>query len=612
MEKYFIINLYFFVILIFGEIIKKKYDFFNKYTSLDLYLYGVLYLTILIIILSSLNLLNKFHLIVTFCILLYSSFNFKRILQIDLFNFIKTILILNCILLLCINMEFLWWDEFSSWGLKTKELLIHNSIYYENIITNQNKPFGSNLLHYIFLKYHDYDEGIIIFSQFTLTILLLKNIFNDFKIDNYLLLNFFIFFLLIYFLAFIFNYGLFSIYTGVITSLLFIKIVSILFIKKINNSKLKLFELFPVVFLIVFFKDFSLFYIVYIFIILLISFFNKEKKFLNIKNICLFSFSIFVTTIFQKFISFKLKHTTTISSFNINELFEKLITTRINWEQINSINIFQGSIFRIPNQTIEKIFSEVGFFYEFKTNLIFWLIFLSLMNIFLFFSNKKKYKEKITLFLSMYLISYLHIFLILTSYKIFFGANEAAAMASFGRYVGLYFMPYTIFLIYNGFTNDFNLSKFKFILLSTFLLIAPAKSIEILIPERFNNFDSNMQHIKYDKRQIKELSNFIQKNYQSKRIYVLVDNDDGFVHNMFKLYLYPNYINKECWSFKKNKKPTTYMHNCNYKKDEEIIKRLKEYELVINYKENIKYDNILIDNNYNKIESIFNSIIYKK
>ena len=86
MEKYLIINIYFFVILIFGEIIKKKYDFFNKYTSLDLYLYGVLYLTILIIILSSLNLLNKFHLIVTFCILLYSSFNFKRILQIDLFN----------------------------------------------------------------------------------------------------------------------------------------------------------------------------------------------------------------------------------------------------------------------------------------------------------------------------------------------------------------------------------------------------------------------------------------------------------------------------------------------------------------------------------------------
>ena len=54
------------------------------------------------------------------------------------------------------------------------------------------------------------------------------------------------------------------------------------------------------------------------------------------------------------------------------------------------------------------------------------------------------------------------------------------------------------------------------------------------------------------------------------------------------------------------------MFNCNYKKDEEIIKRLKEYELVINYKQNIKYDNILIDNNYNKIESIFNSIIYKK
>jgi hypothetical protein len=612
MEKYLIINLYFFIILIFGEIIKKKYKLLDKYTSLDLYLYGVLYLTVLIIIFSSLNLLDKFHLIVTFILFFYLSFNFKKILQIDSFNFVKTILILNCILLLCINKEFLWWDEFSSWGLKTKELLIHNSIYYENIITNQNKPFGSNLLHYIFLKYHTYDEGIIIFSQFTLTILLLKNIFNDFKIDNYLLLNFFIYFLLIYFLAFIFNYGLFSIYTGVITSLLFIKIISILFIKKIDNSKLKLFELFPIVFLIIFFKDFSLFYIVYIFLILLISFFNKEKKYLNIKNTYIFSFSTFVTIIFQKFISFKLKHTTTISSFNINELFEKLITTRINWEQINSINIFQGSIFRIPNQIIEKIFSKTEFFYEFKTNLIFWLIFLSLMNLFLFFSNKKKYKEKIILFLSMYLISYLHIFLILTSYTIFFGPNEASAMASFGRYIGLYFMPYTIFLIYNGFTNDFNLSKFKFILLSIFLLIAPAKSIEILIPERFNNFDSKMQHIKYDKKQIKKLSNFIQKNYKSKKIYVLIDSDDGFVLNMFKIYLYPDFINKECWSFRKNKKPTPYMFNCDYKNDEQIIKRLNSYEIVINYNQNKTYDDILINNDYNKIESIFNSNIYNK
>ena len=81
---------------------------------------------------------------------------------------------------------------------------------------------------------------------------------------------------------------------------------------------------------------------------------------------------------------------------------------------------------------------------------------------------------------------------------------------------------------------------------------------------------------------------------------------------MFKIYLYPDFINKECWSFKKNKKPSTYMFNCDYKKDKEIIKRLNGYELIVNYNQNKKYNDILIDNDYKKIESIFNSNIYKR
>ena len=612
METFLILNVYFVIIVSICDILKKKNTILKDHTLLELYLYFVLYSTVLIILLAGIDFINKFHLIVIISALIYLLINYDKILKINFLNFFKTIIILNIILIITINKEFIWWDEFSSWGLRTKEILIYNSIFYENVITNLNKPSGSNLLHYIFLKYFEYNEGIIIFSQFTITVLLLKSIFNDFKITNHFFLNFLNILVLVYFITFIFNYGLFSIYTGVITSILFIKIITILFVKKIDNLKLKTFEIFPIIFLILFFKDFSLFYILYIFLILVINFIIKDKKYLNIKNIFIFSFSTFVTIIFQKVISLRLKHTSSTGNFNINELFERLITTRINLEQINSINIFQGSAFRIPNQILEKIFFKIDFFHEFKTNLIFWLIFLTLMNIVLFVSNKEKYKEKIILFLSMYLICYLHIFLILTSYKIFFGPNESSAMASFGRYVGLYFMPYTIFLIYNCFTNDYNLAKFKFILLSIFFLISPAKSIEILIPERFNNFDSKIQNIKHDKKQIKKLSNFIKKNYQSKRIYVLIDNDDGFVLNMFKIYLYPDFINKECWSFKKNKKPTTYMFNCDYKKDKEIIKRLNGYELIVNYNQNKKYNDILIDNDYKKIESIFNSNIYKR
>ena len=48
---------------------------------------------------------------------------------------------------------------------------------------------------------------------------------------------------------------------------------------------------------------------------------------------------------------------------------------KVDFNQINNINIFQGSIFRIPNQIIEKIFLKSEFFYEIDTNLIFGLYF---------------------------------------------------------------------------------------------------------------------------------------------------------------------------------------------------------------------------------------------
>ena len=92
---------------------------------------------------------------------------------------------------------------------------------------------------------------------------------------------------------------------------------------------------------------------------------------------------------------------------------------KVDFNQINNINIFQGSIFRIPNQIIEKIFLKSEFFYEIDTNLIFWFVFFSILNLILFFSDKEKYIKKISLFLSLYLISIFHLLLILISYNIF-------------------------------------------------------------------------------------------------------------------------------------------------------------------------------------------------
>ena len=158
-------------------------------------------------------------------------FNIKSLLKISFNSFIVSLIFLNFILIICYNFEFIWWDEISSWGLRTKEILLNNSIYYENVKTNLSKPSGSSFLHYFFIKYIGLNESTIIFSQSSITILILNSIYKDFNL-NYKKRDLFLFLIFVYFISFVFNYGLFSIYTGLITSLFFLKTISILYTRK--------------------------------------------------------------------------------------------------------------------------------------------------------------------------------------------------------------------------------------------------------------------------------------------------------------------------------------------------------------------------------------------
>lgn len=211
----------------------------------------------------------------------------------------------------------------------------------------------------------------------------------------------------------------------------------------------------------------------------------------------------------------------------------------------------------------------------------------------------------------MYSFFFIHTFLILISYQIFFGANEASALASFGRYAGLYLMPYLIFLTLT-LNNFLDKDYIKLIFITLLIIIAPAKSIEILIPENLNTLNSHLNEIRNNKKDISTISKYIKKEFDNKKVYLLINNDDGFYHNVFKFYLYPTNTNLECWSFKKNKKKTTYMFNCNYSNKTDIYNKISKYDLIINYKNNLIYNNILEKSNFVKIHSIGNSSIFVK
>ena len=510
---------------------------------------------------------------------------------------------------MCVNLEFIWWDEISSWGLRTKEILLNDSVYYENVKTNLSKPSGSSFLHYFFIKYVGNNESLIIFAQSSTTILILISIFKDFN-PKYKNKDLIYFLIIVYFISFIFNYGLFSIYTGLITSLFFLKIISIFCIKNDNNFIKNFFLAFPFCFLFIFFKDFSLFYIVYLIsFFLLFIFIKKNKK--SLTNLLAIIIPITLSILILHLFNRKLGITGPAQNTTISDLIDIIFLLDINLNKLISINVFQSSIFRIPNQLIEIIFSSPSFFYEIKTNILFWLIVISIINLILFLSNKVKFKKNLILLSLMYSFFFIHTFLILISYQIFFGANEASALASFGRYAGLYLMPYLIFLTLT-LNNFLDKDYIKLIFITLLIIIAPAKSIEILIPENLNTLNSHLNEIRNNKKDISTISKYIKKEFDNKKVYLLINNDDGFYHNVFKFYLYPTNTNLECWSFKKNKKKTTYMFNCNYSNKTDIYNKISKYDLIINYKNNLIYNNILEKSNFVKIHSIGNSSIFVK
>ena len=533
MKIFLILNIYFIIGLLTSYIIKLKFKTLNKLSLFDIFLYLILYLVSISILFAYLDFLNLFHLITSVFLLSFIGINKKYIHQVFNKKFIENYLILNFILIICLGQEFLWWDEFSSWGLKTKEILLHNSIFYENILTNLNKPIGSNLLHYFFIKYVGFKENIIIFSQFLVLILLLKNIFNDYKNRDESVLNFLLFLAIVYFISFILNYGVFSIYTGLISSLIFVKIFSLLFISSLNE-KIKFIKLLPLVFLISFFKDFSLYYILYIFILLFIVFIFHKKSYPLVKYFFIIIVPFFFSLSLQKLISAKFNFQLSYSSIKFIDIFNVILNNKIDFNQILQINVFQGSIFRIFNKFFEIIFIKPDLLPEFKLNIIFWICIIFIINLLLFFSNKINFKKRIILLFSFFSLFFFHTYLILLSYNYFFGGAEANALASFGRYLGLFLMPYIIFLFLLANKEYDTKIYIKLVIILFCINLAPAKSIEILIPKSVFEINSHKSFILKNKENIINISNFIRKNYENKKHYVLIDNDDGYYHNFSK------------------------------------------------------------------------------
>lgn len=595
MVNFFFLNIYFILFLLVFSIIKIKLNNNITIDFFEFYVFSNLSIIILLFIFSYFNILKIFHFFLIFCILILILKNFKKLNLIIERKNIYYFLLLNFLLLICYQQEFIWWDEFSSWGLRTKEILYNNSVFYENIQTNLSKPSGSSLLHYFYIRFIGFDERVIIFSQFSLLIFLIINIFKDLNSGYNKLINLLIFLAIIYFSSFILNYGLFSIYTGVLTSFLFLKILINLFLlENIHFDEKKNFFIliFPHIFLLILLKDFSLFYVVYLCLIYFCYFIILKNKTKIIYQFTFFISSFLLSFIFIKLMNIKQEINIQMTGFSVFELINGLIKTKIDIVEINTLNIYQGSTFRVLNKFLEAITNIDQLFPEFKVTLLIWLIILIVLNLLIYTKNIEYYKKNITLFVLLFFGFFLHIFLLLASYSLFFGDSEANTLASFGRYIGLYLIPYLALLIGLILKFEKKLTP-KILILFFFIMLSPGKSIEILVPKTIYTFNSDLDQIKNKKKQIIKISKHIENiSKDNTKSFIIINNDDGFYHNFFKLYLYPIKINRDCWSFyniNENKIP----YSCPIKNIKEISDKIiqQEYDFLIIFEGELEYTN---------------------
>ena len=110
--------------------------------------------------------------------LLLFIFNSQKILNFKFFLIPISILVLSEILS---PNEFLFWDEFTQWGIKPKEIFINQSIFIDNITTN-NKYWTLSLYHNIILfGLKSFSEKAIILSQIFINISGILFIYSFFK-----------------------------------------------------------------------------------------------------------------------------------------------------------------------------------------------------------------------------------------------------------------------------------------------------------------------------------------------------------------------------------------------------------------------------------------------
>jgi hypothetical protein len=469
-------------------------------------------------------------------------------------------------------------DEFVWWGASTKWMFDNNHFVTDEFPGGQRHyPPGQQLFQYYFLKITFWSEANVLRAQnFFILSAILYTVSEMSRRTSLIPITFFIASCALY--AFQFGYAtimndalLGSAYAAAVTSSL-----------KLERKLLSFLKLTLTMFILILLKDIG---IVLAIIVISISSYNLfliERESLSTKKSILTALVFLSVTLT---LVFTLRSSWQSYVLSINSI--------VNLKHLDFLLILQGNFTGnfepITREFLRRVWS--GIFLDlkiFKISILFTTIIFSVYSLILIFRMPIRSYFKSIAILIIYLVG-LTVFILLHLYLyiIWFGDYEGPRLASFERYVGVYYLSWLIMLIpvsIQQFIKVNNAESFIRIRFGLILILIISFIVSVVLHSKHIFTPSNQIEI----RQEIYASTEVIKKYIStgQKVYFIQQNSLGYEQSLFGYLMRPYDARNWCWSIGEK-----YYPNDVWTCDRELKELVKDYDYLYIYRADEKFWN---------------------
>ncbi len=419
-----------------------------------------------------------------FVVYLLLCFKERQIPYAEIFDpgFIIFVFYFIILYLACRSMSYCGWDEFSHWGLVTKDIVLNNKLTsLDSAVVLKSYPPGIALFHYFIVSITGYSEGMVLFAHNLLLVSAFIPLFQRIRVKQFYSLM----------LVFSISHILFYVFGGLrggsltadpIVGIVFGMSIASYFLFKGNNIG-RLTHLIPVMFFLPLTKQVGIYLALSACVIIVLDylqcFFYREpairgnslrkqdsegyvftwRKSPDIRNIILTVILLCAVVAAPIVSHFTWKEQ--LNKYKIQEIFstdfslEKIKNTFSNDKQTErdkeTLTNFRKALYEQPVVPVPEIMvwgNRINF-NKWVSTASFLFICLIMAIISILFQSTALNRRRIFLCQSGLIVSFLtYCFIHLLLYLYSIGEYEGTRIASFNRYMGIFFVGW--FYIFNG------------------------------------------------------------------------------------------------------------------------------------------------------------------